>query len=294
MTQTDQHRAGLTAGFAAYTVWGLMPLFWALLKAATPLEILSQRIVWSSAAVALVLLALRTPWHWVATVFDRRNLPRLLLASAFIAVNWLTYIAAVNTGHVVEASLGYFINPLVNVLIGALWFGEALGRLGKLGGLLALGGVVVIAAGSWATLWISLVLAVSFGLYGVAKKRAHLPALQGLLVESGFLAPLALGYLVFLGVSGTAAFGRTASDSLLLALTGPATALPLWLFAIAATRLPLGVLGVLQYWAPTISFVLGITLFGEHVTPAYWAGLVLVWGGSALYLASALSHRAAR
>lgn len=288
VNEPDQRNAGLSAGVGAYVLWGLMPLYWALLKAAGPVEILAQRILWSSVVVGLALVILRSPWRWVASVFDRRNLPRMLAASVLIAVNWVTYIAAVNTGHVVEASLGYFINPLANVLFGVLLFGERLTRLGKIGGGLAVVGVAVIAAGSWATLWISLVLALSFGLYGVAKKRTHLPALQGLLVESGFLAPLALVYCGWLAATGGAAFGATTSDTALLILTGPATALPLWLFAIAATRLPLGVVGVLQYLAPTLQFLLGITLFGEHVTPAYWAGLVLVWAGSATYLASAL------
>lgn len=293
MTNADRSRQGLLAGVASYGLWGLMPLYWRLIAFASPLEILAQRIVWSFLLVAGVLAALRTPWRrLLVTALDRRYAPRLVAAAVFISVNWLTYIVAVNSGHVVEASLGYFINPLVNVLFGVLLFGEKLGLGGRVGGGLALLGVAIIAAGSWSTLWISLLLAGSFGLYGVFKKKLHLPAAEGLLVETGILLPFAAAYVGFLAATGGATFGRSAGESLLLALLGPATALPLWLFAVAATRLPLGVLGVLQYLAPTLQFIMGVTLFGEHVTASYWVGLVLVWTGSAVYLA--LTLRAAR
>jgi len=288
VTPDDARRTGLVAGVTAYVLWGLLPLFWTLLKAAGPLEILAERIVWSFVSVVIALLVLRRSWRWVPGVFTRVNFPRLAAAAVLIAVNWLTYIFAVNNGHVVEASLGYFINPLVNVVFGVLLFGERLGTGGRIGGLLALAGVAVIAWGSWSTLWISLALAASFGLYGVAKKKAHLPALEGLAVESGFLLVPSVAYVAWLAAHGMGQFGLTASMTTLLVLTGPITALPLWLFAIAAPRLPFGVVGVLQYLAPTIQFLMGVLVFGEHVTPAYWAGLVLVWAGSAVYLTTTL------
>jgi len=174
-------------------------------------------------------------------------------------------------------------------VLGVLLFRERLTRGGLVGTLLAFGGVVVIAWDSWRGLWVSLALALSFGLYAAVKKSARLPALQGLLVESGLLAPLALPYLVFLGVTGVGAFGTTPAASGLLVLAGVLTAVPLWLFAIAAPRLPLGVVGILQYLGPSIQFLLGITVFGQVVSPSYWAGLVLVWSGSAVYLTSAFA-----
>jgi chloramphenicol-sensitive protein RarD len=167
-------------------------------------------------------------------------------------------------------------------LFGVLIFGERLGVGARVGGAVVLLGVVVISAGNWQGLWVSLTLACSFGLYGVVKKRSKLTGLQGLLVESAFLTPLALPYLLWLGPNGQ--FGTSWQMSLMLMAAGAVTALPLWFFAVAAPRLPFGVLGVLQYVAPTIQFVLGITIFGEQVTLSYWIGLVGVWVGSAIYL----------
>lgn len=287
---TDQadRRQGLAAGVSAYALWGLFPLYWPLLKPAGAFEILAQRIVWSFLFVLVLLLVLRASWRWVPVVFDRRVAPRLVAMSVLIAINWVTYILAVNGGHVVEASVGYFINPLVNVALGVLLFKEPLEFGGRVGVALAFAGVAVLAWGSLPTLWISLTLAFSFGLYGVAKKRAHLPALPGLLVESTVLLVPSLAFVIYLGVTGGAQFGRSLPHDALTALSGPATVLPLWLFALAAARLPLGVVGILQYLAPTIQFILGITLFGQRVTPAYWAGLALVWLGSAAYLAATL------
>lgn len=290
MIQQPESRDGLTAGVGAYVLWGLFPLYWPLLKPAGAFEILAQRIVWSFVFVVLTMLILRSSWRWVATVFTRATAPRLVAMSVLIAINWTTYIVAVNSGHVVEASVGYFINPLVNVALGVLIFREHLGTTGRIGVGLAFVGVLILAWGSLPTLWISLTLAFSFGLYGVAKKKANLPALNGLLVESAILLVPSLAFVVFLGATGQGQFGRSLPADGLMLLSGPATVIPLWLFALAAARLPLGLVGILQYLAPTIQFVLGITLFGQHVTPAYWAGLILIWAGSVFYLTGALRH----
>lgn len=281
-------RDGLLAGLTAYLVWGFFPLYFRALAGAGAVEVLAHRIVWSLVCAVAVLLALRAPWRWVAPVFTRERFPGLAAGAVLIAVNWLTYIWGVTSGFVVEAALGYFINPLFNVVMGMWLFREPLARLGRVGVGLAVAGVVVISWESWRTLWISLLLTVSFGLYGVAKKKALLPALQGLAVESGLLAPFALGYLGWLQATGAAAIGATPQLTALLLLAGPATLLPLWLFAVAAPRLPYGVVGVLQYVTPTMQFLLGILVFGQQVVPSYWAGLVLVWAGSIAYLASVL------
>ncbi len=284
-------KQALAAASAAYITWGFLPPFLAALQPASPLEILAHRIVWSFVLVLLALLLLRGGWSWLrSSVFTRRALPSLLAASALIGTNWLIYIWAVNNQHVVEASLGYFINPLVIVLLGVLLFGERLSRGAQIGGAIVLVGVLIIAAGSWQGLGISLALAVSFGLYGVVKKRSQLTALQGLLVESAFLTPLALPYLLWLGPAGQ--FGHNTGLTVLLVMAGAVTALPLWFFAVAAPRLQFGVLGVLQYVSPTIQFVLGITFFGEHVSLSYWIGLVGVWIGSVIYLVMTIrSHQ---
>ncbi len=278
----------MVAGITAYIIWGLFPLFWPLLEPAGAVEILAHRIVWSFAFMVVALLAVREPWDWVRGVLTPRQFPRLLAAASVIAINWLVYIWSVNTGYVVEASLGYFINPLVNVAFGVIFFRERITRGSRIGGTLALVGVVVIAFGHWNTLWVSLTLALSFGLYGVLKKKNYLPAMAGLAAESAVLTPVALGYLVWLGFAGTGSMGSSASSSTLLVLAGPVTAIPLWLFAIAAPGLPLGVVGMLQYLAPTIQFLLGITVFGQQVSTSYWVGLILVWVGSAIYLERAL------
>ena len=276
------------SGVSAYLIWGFFPLMFAVLVPASPLEILAHRIVWSLVAVAVVLLILRRPWTWVKTVLRGKRLGRLVAASLLIGINWLVFIWAVNSGHVVEGSLGYFINPLVNIVLGVVLFGEKMGRSGRAGALLALVGVGVIAWENWQGLWISLVLAFTFGMYGAVKKRAPLPALEGLLVESALLTPLALPYLLWLASQGVGHFGVDARLSGLLILAGAFTALPLWFFALAAVRLPYGVLGILQYLGPTLQFLLGITVFGQLVNASYWVGLVVVWIGSAVYLTGAL------
>lgn len=281
---------GLAAGVGAYVIWGFFPLLFPLLKPAEPLEILAHRIIWSLVAVTVTMLLLRQSWGWLRQALTRERLPWVLAAAVLIGVNWLTYIWAVNTNHVVEASLGYFINPLVNIVLGVVLFGERMTRGGRLGTILAAAGVGVIAWENWAGLWVSLVLAFSFGLYGAVKKRATAPALGGLFLESAVLLPAALAYWAWLASTGGNHFSDSPAQAGLLVLGGVLTAIPLWLFAVAARRLPYGVVGILQYLGPTIQFILGITVFGQHVTPSYWAGLALVWAGSVVYLRSVFAR----
>ena len=284
--------AGFLAGVSVYALWGFFPLYFALMRHINPLEVLAHRIVWSFVGVLIVLALLRRPWGWLRQALRRPVLLRMLAASALIAINWLTYIYAVTVNKVVEASLGYFINPLVNILFGVLFFGERLTRGGKAGVLLAVVGVAVISSESWQGLWISLTLALTFGLYGAVKKATPLPGLEGLFVESALLMPLALPYLIAIAAVGTGHFiTGGAGITWLLVAAGPATAFPLWLFAVTTKRIALATIGVLQFMTPTIQFLLGITLFGQHVTASYWAGLVLVWLGCASYLTSAVVGR---
>lgn len=284
----SSRRSALTAGIATYLLWGGFPLFFPLLKPAGALEILSGRVLFSLAFVVLVLLVQRKSWGWLPTLLRNGTWRTMLVAAVLIGVNWVTYIWAVNSGHVVEASVGYFINPLVTIALGLLVFGERMSKPGVLGCLLALAGVCVIASEAWRTVWISLALALSFGLYGVVKKRARVSALQGLTMESGLLAPLALGWMGWLAISGTGAYLHDARVAILLVVAGVLTAVPLWLFAVAAPGIPLGTLGILQYITPTVQFLLGLFVFGQHVGPSFWVGLVLVWCGSAAYLYGAM------
>lgn len=285
---TQNRHAGLAAGVASYALWGFVPLFWPLLKPAGALEVLAHRVVWSLVLVGLGLAVTGAGWRWLRAAFAPGQRLAAVAASVLIAANWGVYIWAVNAGLVVEASLGYFINPLVVVALASIVFGERLRAGGRVGLALASIGVLVIGWEHLATLWVSLVLAGSFATYGVLKKRTTLTGLQGMFVESALLTPLALGYLIALGVSGTGAFGQAVPSSLLLAAAGPITAVPLWLFAIAASRLPFGVVGVLQYLAPTIQFVLGVTVFGQQPSLTYWLGLVIVWTGCVAFLTSAV------
>ncbi|MER5890916.1 EamA family transporter RarD [Streptomyces sp. NPDC001941] len=273
-----EQRAGLLYGVAAYGMWGLVPLFWPLLKPAGAIEILAHRMVWSLAVVGVALLALRR-WAWVGQLLRQpRKLGLLTVAAAVITVNWGLYIWSVNTGHVVEASLGYFINPLVTIAMGVLLLKERLRPAQWAAVGTGLAAVVVLTAGYGQPPWISLTLAFSFATYGLVKKKVNLGGLESLAAETAIQFLPALGYLVWLGSQGELAFGsRGAGHAALLASTGLVTAIPLVCFGAAAIRVPLSTLGLLQYLAPVFQFLLGIVYFHEAMPPERWAGFALVW-----------------
>ncbi|MFB7517783.1 EamA family transporter RarD [Streptomyces sp. NPDC056144] len=276
--QQDNGRTGLLYGFGAYAVWGLVPLFWPLLKPAGAVEILAHRMVWSLAVVGLALLALRR-WSWIPElVRDPRKLGLIALAAAVIAVNWGLYIWSVNNERVVEASLGYFINPLVTIALGVLALKERLRPVQWAAVGVGLAAVLVLAIGYGRPPWISLTLAFSFGIYGLVKKKVNLGGLESLAAETAVLFLPALGYLVWLGTQGTLVFGTEGlGHAALLASTGIVTAVPLICFGAAAIRVPLSTLGLLQYLAPTFQFLLGVVYFHEEMPPERWAGFSLVW-----------------
>lgn len=271
-------------------LWGVFPLFWALLAQAGPLEVLAERIVWSAVATGVALLIGGGGFAWRRPSLAGGQWRALALASVVITVNWGLFIFAVNTGHVVESSLGYFINPLVNLVLGWWLFGERLDRWGWAGAALALAGVLVIGSVSWRTIWISLLLAGSFGAYGVIKKKASIPALRGLFVESSFMAPICVVYLVVLQLVGAGHFGQPRLTALFV-VSGVVTAIPLFLFAIAARGLPLGMLGVLQYIGPTMQLLIGVFVNHQQVAAVWWVGLPLVWVGCVLYLIGVFRQR---
>lgn len=287
----DQRR-GLALGVAAYGIWGLFPLYWPLLEPAGAEEILAHRVVWSAVTVGLLVLLLRRTGGVLAVVRDRRRLLLLTAAALTISVNWFTYIWGVNNGRVVETSLGYFVNPLVTVLMGVLVLGERLRRLQWVALGVASLAVVVLTVGYGRLPWVALVLAFSFGAYGLAKKSAGVGATESLVVETAVLAPFAAAYAGWLALSGTGEVGARGGAHLLLVVgTGVLTVVPLLCFGGAANRIPLSTLGLLQYLAPVSQFALGVLVFREDMPPARWAGFALVWVALVLFTVEAYLHR---
>ncbi|WTL25238.1 EamA family transporter RarD [Streptomyces sp. NBC_01498] len=278
MTSDGEQRAGLLYGIGAYGMWGLVPLFWPLLKPSGAVEILAHRMVWSLAVVVIALLVVRR-WAWVRELLAQpRKLGLLVVAAAVISVNWGLYIWSVNTGHVVEASLGYFINPLVTIAMGVLLLKERLRPAQWAAVFIGLAAVLVLAIGYGQPPWISLTLAFSFATYGLVKKKVNIGGLESLAAETVVLFLPALGYLVWLGISGELTFGAAGpGHAALLAATGVVTAVPLVCFGAAAIRVPLSTLGLLQYLAPVAQFLLGILYFHEAMPAERWAGFGLVW-----------------
>ncbi|WP_148613665.1 EamA family transporter RarD [Nocardioides rubriscoriae] len=287
-----EDRRGLVLGVAAYTLWGTFPLYWPLLEPSGALEILAHRVVWSLLTMAVLVVVLRRRAHLRAILADRRVTLLLVLAAVTITANWTTYIYGVNSGRVVETSLGYFINPLVTVLMGVLVLRERLRPLQWAALGVGVAAVCVLAWDYGRPPWIALVLAFSFGTYGLAKKTAGVGAVESLTFETAAIAPVALGYLVVLGRHGDGHFtSEGVGHALLLTTTGIVTAIPLICFGAAATRVSMVSLGLLQYIAPTMQFALGLLVFSETMTAGRWLGFVLVWGALAVFTYEALHHR---
>lgn len=270
---------GLAAGLGAYLLWGVLPLYFPLLEPADALEIIAHRVVWSLGFCAL-LLAVTGTFGTLRVLRDRRVALGLALASVLVAANWLTFVVGVLSGRTVDAALGYYVNPLVTVALAVLVLGERMRRLQWVALGTGTAAVVVIAVGMGSLPWVALVLAGTFGAYGLIKNRVgrSVPAITSLAVETAFLTPVALAHLAWLAAAGTLAFGANGTGhALALAASGVVTAVPLLLFGTAARRLPLSVVGLLQYVAPTMQFVVGVAVFGEPMPAARWAGFALVW-----------------
>ena len=281
--------AGLLFGLGAYGSWGLYPAFFPLLKPASAVEILAHRIVWTVLLMAAVLLMMRRPSDLAS--LTRRTWLLLTAASALISVNWLVYVWAVSNGHVVDAALGYFINPLVTVLIGVLFFGERLHRAQLAAVLIAAAGVAVLTVAAGGVPAIALVLALSFALYGAVKKVVPVDPRVSVGVEAGIAAPFAIVFIVVLTLHGGAQFANNgAGHAALMILCGPVTAIPLLCFAAAAQRLPLVTLGLLQYMTPSLQMIWGVAVGHEPMPPARWAGFALIWVALAVFTADLLSR----
>jgi chloramphenicol-sensitive protein RarD len=287
-------RGGLLLGFSAYLLWGVLPLYFKAIHHVRPIEIVSHRIVWS----LLFLAALATLWRkWSgirAALATPRLLMTLMLTATLIGINWLVYIYAVVSGHVLEGSLGYYLNPLVNVLLGVVLLKERLSPAQKVAVGLAAAGVAILAAGAGSALWISLTLAGSFAFYGYFRKVAPVDAVEGLSIETILLAPLAVTYLIWIQNEGGSTFLQDRRTDLLLILGGAVTAIPLLLFTAAARRLPYSTLGFLQYVAPSMQFLLAILAFGEPLTTAHMVCFALIWTALAIFVVEGVrSGRAA-
>lgn len=274
-------------GVAAYVLWGLFPLYWPLLKPANAVEILAHRIMWSLVAVVVILAAARN-WAWIRTL-DRGKVGILALASVLISVNWGTYIFAVNTGRTIEASLGYFINPLISIVFGVVIFRERLRTWQWVAVGLGTAAVAVLTVDYGRLPYIALILAFSFGVYGLLKKFASMPSAESLAVETTVMFVPALAASVFMQVNGQAAFGHHGPGNMaLLAAGGVVTAIPLLLFNASAVRVPMSTLGLLQYLAPVLQFLIGLLVQHEEMPASRWAGFLLVWAALIVLTADGL------
>jgi len=281
---------GIAYACAAYVLWGVFPIYFKALQDVAPLEILGHRIVWSLAVCAALLLVLRRG-NWLV---ELRQQPRVLLgfaaSSVLVALNWFVYIWAIHAGRVVDASLGYYINPLVNVLIGALVLHERLRSGQWLAVAVAAAAVLWLTWQAAAVPWIGLVLAVSWALYGLLRKTAALGAIEGLTLETVLLAPLAGGYLLVLAHAGQSEFAQAGTATrLLLLAAGPITAAPLLLFAAGARRIPFSTLGLLQYVSPSLQLLIGVWLYAEPFAERAF-GYVLIWIALALFSIEGIVH----
>lgn len=287
--QRGVDRGGLLYGLGAYVTWGVFPAFFPLLKPAGPGEILAHRIVWTVGVMVVVLAAGRLLPQ--LRQISRGTWLLLACASALISANWLIYIFAVNYGHVVDAALGYFINPLVSVLLGVIIFRERLNRPQWAALLIAIAAVVLLSAGVGGMPMIALGVALSFGLYGAVKKVVPVDPRVSVTIETLIAAPFAVAYLVALQSAGQSQFTNHGPwHIVLMLLCGPITAIPLLLFGAAAQRLPLVTIGLLQYLTPSMQMTWGLVVGGEQMSATRWAGFALIWTALAVFTAEALSR----
>ena len=278
---------GILAAGTAFTLWGVFPLYLRLMKQVPSLEILSHRVLWS-VVLLMGLLTIRRQWDWLASVRARPRIALTFVASALmLATNWVVYIWSVNHDHIIDASLGYFITPLFNVLFG-IGLGERLRLTQWLAVALAACGVVWLTVSAGQLPWIGLVIAVTFSLYGLLRKTAALGALEGLSIETLVLLPAASLFLLLPNAGSSHAFGSDVTLTLLLISAGPVTAIPLLMFAYGARRIPLSLMGLLQYIGPSIQLLLGVWMYHEPFTEDKLICFALIWLGLALYSGEAL------
>jgi len=294
MTPSDSpHQpSGLPAALGAYLLWGFLPLYLITVRSVPPVEFVGWRIIWTLPVCIVIVLLRRQLRELAAALKDRKALLILTTSATLIGINWFVYVWAVQSGHIYAASLGYYINPLINILLGTLLLGERLSRPQWIAVGLAGCGVAVLLAGALTTLWISLTLALSFGAYALLRKQVSVGSLPGLTIESALLLPVAASIAAWYAAQPQgSAFLVSPGLSALIALGGVFTAIPLLLFAVGARRLDLSTLGFVQYLTPTMVFVLGLTVFGEEMKPAQAVSFTLIWSAIAVFVWDAMKRR---
>ncbi|WP_026570868.1 MULTISPECIES: EamA family transporter RarD [Sediminibacillus] len=288
--ENNEFKAGVLFTAAAYILWGFLPIYWKLVQNVPAGEILAHRIVWSFVFMALLLSLLKKWRPFIREcrqiIRDKQRLIGITLASIVISINWLVFIWAVNSDHVVQASLGYYINPLISIILGMVVLKEKLTKWQLISFLLAAAGVVNLTISFGVFPWVSILLALSFGLYGLLKKTVAISAMFGLAIETLIVTPIALIYLLSRQTDGGAAPEIFTSTTGLLILSGVATAVPLLLFASGAQRIPLSMVGFLQYFAPTLMLFIGVFLYGETFTHAHLVSFTCIWAALAIYTVS--------
>ncbi|ANK13206.1 EamA family transporter RarD [Erythrobacter neustonensis] len=286
--------SGLAPALGAYLIWGFLPLYLMLVKSVPPFEFVAWRIIWTLPLCLLIVAFRRQFGELLGALKSPRSLLALLASSVLIAVNWFVYIWAIMAGEVYATSIGYYLNPLVNVLLGTLVLGEKLSRRQWIAVAIAAVAVALLAAGALTSLWISLCLGVSFALYGLVRKQVQVGSLPGLTIESAILLPVAGGIALWYAASPAgSAFGQDAGLSALIVFSGVVTAVPLLLFAIAARRMDYSTLGFLQYIAPTIVFFLGLFVFEQPLAPVKLISFVLIWIAVAIFASDLWAKRKA-
>jgi len=279
-------------GAAAYVMWGFFPLFFPLLEPASAFEILAHRVIWSLVTVVLVILVLGRTARVRELLRRGRTAPLLALAAALISINWGTFIWASNNGRVVEISLGYFINPLVTMLLGVLLLAERLRTMQWVAVGIATVAVAVLAVDYGRPPWVALAVAFSFGFYGLVKKKANAPAVEAMTIETAAIGPVALAFVIGLGITGDGHFtSEGPSQIVLFAISGVMTLIPLLCFGAAATRIPMVMIGMLQYIAPIMQFCIGVFLKHEDMTAGRWTGFAIVWVALVIFTYEAVTHR---
>jgi len=283
---------GLLFAIGAYVLWGLFPIYWKLLHTVSSQEIVAHRIIWSLFFMLILLTATKNIKPFFRQLKNKKILLVYSLAGTLLGINWLTYVWGVNAGFIVETSLGYFINPLVSVLLGVIFLKERLNRQQWIAIAVAFAGVLYLTIQYGALPWIALTLAFSFGTYGLIKKTAPLNAMDGLTMETLFLFAPALIYILFVQSNGTGSFGTLSwQTTLLLVLTGIITAVPLLFFAAAARRIPLSTVGIMQYIAPTLQFSIGVWLYHESFTQTRLIGFSMIWSALIIYTIDSINTR---
>ena len=284
-------RSGILYGLAAYGLWGILPIYFKWLQAVPSVDIVAHRIVWSLIVLAALVSAARA-WDQIRSALrNRKTMSLLLLTALLIGTNWLLYVYAINSGHILAGSLGYYLNPLANILLGRFILKERLTKLQWTAVAIAAGGIAVLAMGALGTLWISLTLCFSFATYGLLRKIVHVESLAGLTVETAMLFPLALGWLLIGGTEGRPMLGTNGQETMLLMAAGVVSTVPLLCFTAAARRLAYSTVGMLQFIAPTLQFLLAVAVYDEPFTTSHAIAFGCIWTALILYVSSMVRDR---